>query len=122
MNCLVLFVLLLAGCASSSSSSSKPSDEQSPATAPAWQPGWACYLLPEHAHAPAGACFVITADEWSTVVTCEGTQDHDETIKVWMTVGNAQEVSSFEVPGGGCYQWYDCTPDGVAAPTVQACP
>jgi hypothetical protein len=82
--------------------------------------GDACYLLDEHEHAPLDAdCYVVTADEWSTLTECEGTEPQNVTLKLW---GKAQEVSSFEVPAGGCFQYYECAASGsVAAPTVVPC-
>lgn len=82
--------------------------------------GDACYLLDGPTIVPAGPCYVITADEWSTIVPCGATVPVEQTFKKW---GSAQEVASFQIPGGGCFEYYMCSSSGaVEPPTVAACP
>src|SRR5688572_14301211 len=67
-----------------------PAVEASPAPAPTFDPppapfanGQVCTVEPDILHAPAGACFVVTADEWSTLGTCEGTIAQNYVGKTW---------------------------------------
>jgi hypothetical protein len=116
----VVLVVAAFGVACSSTPESAPVAEQRyGAVGYDFEPGSECVLLAEHHYAPAGLCFRITADEWSTVVTCEGTHADDYVGKTWP--GPSYPTSSFVIPGGGCFQFYNCTPEGVLAPEVTPC-
>lgn len=116
---LLLSALLLFACSSPDSDASAAPTASASAGAATSIPGDQCYLLTPHLYAPSsGSCYVVTADEWSTLVTCEGTEDSERVLKTW--ANKAQEISSFQIPAGGCFQYYACA-DTVAAPTVTPC-
>ncbi len=111
----VLSVLVVLGC--SLPDGSEAPTESSQGAAPGVEPGDRCYLVAEKTR--VAGCATVVADEWSSLVTCEGAQSTDNVFSSWP--GGATELTSFTLPSGGCFQYYECS-DNVSPPTVSPCP
>ena len=79
----------------------------------------ACYLEPLQ-HAPSsGACWRVSVEPPSLLVTCEGTIAANEE---QTTRGPGYVTTAFDVAPGDCFGFYSCNGQQAPLPSVEACP
>lgn len=120
-----LLALLVTGCSLSPldpSHAETPDATAGPRDAGSPPPLWKeCLLVPEKLYVPgdSGSCYAVRARDMSILRTCDGTIATAVDLSQRQPVGDFV-VTSFHIPGGGCYEYYACG-DMVESPEVKPC-